>query len=123
MHLHFQNFLYICCDLFSHPLNINKTFKFYQTGMYKVLPTEPLHDVKEHISNIITEIVAHLTSEEKKLCQDTQSLVSGTRDQLRGSDYREILIVLAKQLRGENTYACKYPISKKYRKLKQNDMN
>ena len=35
--------------------------------MYEVLPTEPLHDVKEHISNIITEIVAHLTSEEKKL--------------------------------------------------------
>ena len=53
--------------------------------MYEVRPTEPLHDVKEHISNIITEIVAHLTSEEKKLCQDTQSLVSGTRDQLRGS--------------------------------------
>ena len=56
-------------------------------------------------------------------CQDTLSLVSGTRDQLRGSDYREILIVLAKQLRGENTYACKYCISKKYRKPKQNDMN
>lgn len=91
--------------------------------MYEVLPTEPLHDVKEHISNIITEIVAHLTSEEKKLCQDTLSLASGTRDQLRGSDYREILIVLGKQLRGENTYACKYRISKKYRKLKQNDMN
>ena len=91
--------------------------------MYEVLPTEPLHDVKEHISNIIIKIVAHLTSEEKKLYQDTQSLVSGTRDQLRGSDYREILIVLAKQLRGENKYACKYRISKKYRKLKQNDMN
>ena len=88
--------------------------------MYEVLPTEPLHDVKEHISNII---VAHLTSEEKKLYQDTLSLVSGTRDQLRGSDYREILIVLAKQLRGENTYACKYRISKKYRKPRQNDMN
>ena len=108
MHLHFQNFLYICCDLFSHPLNINKTFKFYQTGMYKVLPTEPLHDVKEHISNIITEIVAHLTSEEKKLCQDTLSLDSGTRDQLRGSDYREILIVLPKQLRGELTRTKKH---------------
>ena len=91
--------------------------------MYEVLPTEPIHDVKEHISNIITEIVAHLTSEEKKLCQHKLSLVSGTRDQLRGSDYREILIVLAKQLRGENTYACKYRISKKYRKPKQNDMN
>ena len=56
--------------------------------MYEVLPTEPLHDVKEHISNIITEIVAHLTSEEKKLCQDTLSLDSGTREQ--GSTTREL---------------------------------
>ena len=35
--------------------------------------------------------------------QDTLSLDSGTRDKLRGSDYREILIVLPKQLRGERT--------------------
>ena len=70
--------------------------------MYEVLPTEPLHDVKEHISNIITEIVAHLTDDEKQLCMDTLGLVSGTRNQLRGSDYREICIVLAKQLRGKN---------------------
>lgn len=69
--------------------------------MYSVLPTEPPHDVKEHISNIITEIVAHLTDDEKKLREDTLSLVSGTRDQLRGSDYREICIVLVKQLRGK----------------------
>ena len=62
--------------------------------MYEVLPTEPLHDVKEHISNIITEIVAHLTDDKKKLCENTLSQVSGTRDQLRGSDYRESALCL-----------------------------
>ena len=70
--------------------------------MYEVLPTEPLHDVKEHISNTISEISAHLSDDAKKLCEETLSLVSGTKDQLRGSDYREICIVLAKQLRGEH---------------------
>ncbi len=73
----------------------------YYLGNYEVLPTEPLHDVKEHIANIVTEIVPHLSDDEKKLFVETVSLVSGTKDQLRGSDYRETSIVLAKQLRGE----------------------
>lgn len=68
--------------------------------MYEVLPTEPLHDIKEHISNVVTEIVAHLPDDEKILCEKTLELVAGTKEQLRGSDYREISIVLAKQLRG-----------------------
>ena len=50
--------------------------------MYEVLPTEPLHDVKENISNIIPEISAHLSDDAKKLCEETLSLVSGTKDQL-----------------------------------------
>ena len=33
---------------------------FHYIGMYEVLATEPLHDVRENISNIITEISAHL---------------------------------------------------------------
>ncbi|PFX15194.1 putative serine/threonine-protein kinase [Stylophora pistillata] len=36
----------------------------------------------------------------KKLCGETLNLVSVTKDQLRGSDYHEICILLAKQLRG-----------------------
>ena len=68
--------------------------------MYEVLPTEPLHDIKEHISNVVTKIVAHLTDDEKKIRERTIELVSGTKEQLRGSDYREMAIVLAKQLRG-----------------------
>ena len=68
--------------------------------MYEVLPTEPLHDIKEHISNVVTEIVAHLPDEEKALCVKAVELGAGTKDQLRGSDYREMSIVLAKQLKG-----------------------
>lgn len=58
--------------------------------MYEVLPTEPLHDVKENISNIIIEISAHLSDDAKKLCEETLSLVSGTKDQLHGSDYWDL---------------------------------
>ena len=55
--------------------------------MYEVLPTEPLHDVKEHISNVVSEITAHFSDAEKCLCVQMLELVSGTKEQLRGSDY------------------------------------
>lgn len=70
-------------------------------GMYEVLPTEPPHDVKEHISKVVSEITAHLSDAEKCLFEQMLELVSGTKEQLRGSDYREMAIVLAKQLRGD----------------------
>lgn len=67
--------------------------------MYEVLPTEPLHDVKEQISNVVSEITAHLSDAEKCRYEQMVELVSGTKEQLRGSDYRGMAIVLAKQLR------------------------
>ena len=47
--------------------------------MYEVLPTEPLHDVKGHIANVVPEITHHLT-DEKVAFQQTLELVSGTKD-------------------------------------------
>ena len=47
--------------------------------MYEVLPTEPLHDVKEHISNVVTEIVAHLPDEQKALFEKSAELVQEQR--------------------------------------------
>lgn len=64
-----------------------RSIKDLHLGMYEVLPTEPLHDVKENISNVVTEIFAHLSDDVKKLCEETLRLVSGTKDQLRGPDY------------------------------------
>ena len=41
--------------------------------MYEVLPIEPLHNIKEHISNVVTEIVADLPDEEKALFEKQSS--------------------------------------------------
>ncbi|KAL9977624.1 hypothetical protein ACROYT_G015050 [Oculina patagonica] len=78
----------------------DKSLKDINLGMYEVLPTEPLHDVKEHISNVVSEIIPHPNDNEKALFEKTLELVAGTKDQLRASDYQEMAIVLAKQLLG-----------------------
>ena len=39
---------------------------FFQTENYEVLPKEPLHDVKEHIANVLIELPSHLEKDEKK---------------------------------------------------------
>ena len=68
---------------------------------YEVMPTEPLHDIKEHIKNILTEIPKHLNSEEKEHFQQIFNVQFGNKDKLRGSDYREGLIVIALYMRGK----------------------
>lgn len=73
--------------------------------MYKVLPTEPLHDMKEHICNVVSELKHHL-SQEEKLCEKTIELVAQTKEQLHGSEYREMAIVLSKQPRSLQQLYC-----------------
>ena len=86
--------------------------------MYEVLLTTPPHDIKEHISNVVTEIVAHIPDDDKILCEKTLELVAGTNKQLRGSDYREISMVLAKQLRGyKEKDTCNFKMSTSYMNL------
>ena len=47
------------------------TFTFFPIiGNYEVLPSEPLHDIKEHIANVLTELPSHLENEEKNAFQD-----------------------------------------------------
>ena len=65
------------------------------SGVYEVLPTEPLHDVKEHICNVVSEIKDQL-QEEKQLCVKTIELVAQTKEPLCGSD-REMAIVLSRK--------------------------
>ena len=43
--------------------------------MYEVLPTEPLHDVKEHVANVVSEIT-HCLTDEKVAFRQTLELVS-----------------------------------------------
>ena len=65
---------------------------------YEVVPVEPLHDLKEHINNILKELPKHLTEEEKVLFEESIEAVLSTKEKLRGSDYRLCCIVLALHL-------------------------
>ena len=74
---------------------------FFKACMKSCLQSHCNNDIKEHISNIVTEIVALLPDEEKALCiKAVELIVAGRKDQLLGSDYREMSIVLAKHLNG-----------------------
>ena len=80
-------------------------FNFFFSGVYEVLPTEPLHDMKEHICNVVSEIKDQLSQEEKQLCEKTIEFVVQTKEQLRGCDW-EMAIVLSKQLTGLQQLYC-----------------
>ena len=71
----------------------------------EVLPTEPLHDMKEHTCDVVSEIKDHLSQEEKQLCEKTIEFVVQTKEHFRGFD-REMAIVLSKQLTGLQQLYC-----------------
>ena len=74
--------------------------------MYEVLPTESLHDMKEHICNVVSEIKDQLSPEEQQVCEKSIEMVAQTKEQLRGSDYQEMAIVLSKEPRGLQQLYC-----------------
>ena len=76
------------------------TFTFFPIlGNYEVLPTEPLHDMKEHIANVLTELPSHLENE-KNAFQDIIEYSLGGKEKLRGCDYRLAAVIVAQYLRG-----------------------
>lgn len=79
--------------------NIN--FYGYFTGNYEVLPTEPLHDVKKHICNVLTELPAHLEREESDHFQSIIECTFAGKEKLRGCDYRLAAVIVAQYLRGK----------------------
>lgn len=66
-------------------------------GKYEVFPTEPLHDLKGHIHNLIEEVI-------KKACGETLQILKQVQDTvlskctLRCSDYRKAVILIYKSL-------------------------
>ena len=75
-------------------LNILKIL--FQIGDYEALPTEPFHDVKEHIANVLTELPSHLEKEEtKKAFLDIIECSFAGKEKLRGCDYRLAAVIVA----------------------------
>ena len=63
-----------------------------------MVPVEPLHDLKEHINNILKELPKHLNDNESDLFGEAVEAVLSTKEKLRGSDYRLCCVVLALHL-------------------------
>lgn len=74
----------------------------FQTGNYEVLPTEPLHDVKEHIANVLTELPSHLEKDGKIAFQNIIECSFAGKEKLRGCDYRLAAVIVAQYLRGND---------------------
>ena len=62
---------------------------------YEVVPVEPLHDLKEHINNILKELPKHLNENELILFKEVVEAVLSAKEKLRGSDYRLCFVVWA----------------------------
>ena len=68
---------------------------------YEVLPTEPLHDVKEQIKNIMEEIPRHLTKDELSEFKKLTEVLFDGKEKRRGTDYRKGCIIVSKHMRGK----------------------
>ena len=68
---------------------------------YEVCPCEPLHDVKGHIKNILTELPKHLHPGEPKEFVKAREIVFEDKQQYRGYEYRKAILIIANYLDGK----------------------
>lgn len=64
---------------------------------YEISPTEPLHDIKGHLSNVTDELLAQTTGNVKKKLSSIYSSVLG-KETLRCCDYRKCAILILQAL-------------------------
>ena len=65
--------------------------------IYEIAPTEPLHDIKGHISNLIEELLKVASGKLLEKLQGISQTVLG-RDTIRCSDFRKAIILIVKIL-------------------------
>lgn len=63
---------------------------------FTILPTEPLHDLKGHIANVIPELLSVLSGADKELLGSLTGKIIKP-NHARGCDWRRLIIVAAKQ--------------------------
>ena len=68
---------------------------------YEILGCEPLHDIKNHIENLYSELPRHLNSTERKLIEETIAVSFEQKEIKRGVDYRKSLVKVVIALEGK----------------------
>ena len=66
---------------------------------YQVMPCEPLHDLKGHISHLLKELPSHLSKEAE--CEIDRIVQETVREHNRGCDWRKALLLCASAVHGE----------------------
>lgn len=79
-------------------LALDPTAKLEQTGLgrFQILPTEPLHDLKGHLSHVLSELQRHLPQSAAEKYNDILT-ATVNRQHSRGCDWREAVCLLAIQ--------------------------
>lgn len=94
--------------MFDRP---DSTLKELYLQDYEIVPVEPLHAVKVHITNLYEEIPEHLNRDEKLIFEEAIKTSFAGKEAKRGCDYRKSLIDCTSFLR--------YKIDPEYHELLQ----
>jgi len=76
------------------------SFEDHSINTYEALACEPMHDISNHICNVLEELPNHLTKEVKAIFNETFQITLGGKETKRACDYRYAIILFAKRLRG-----------------------
>ncbi|KAK3734073.1 hypothetical protein QZH41_019812 [Actinostola sp. cb2023] len=76
------------------------SFEDHSINTYEALACEPMHDISNHICNVLEELPNHLRKEVKAIFNETFQITLGKKDTKRACDYRYAIILFVKRLRG-----------------------
>ena len=68
---------------------------------YKVLLSEALHDIKEHIRNLWEELPQHLTDEENACFSKVIEVTTKQKEKIRGVDFRLSTVIMCNTIHGK----------------------
>ena len=67
---------------------------------YEILSCEPMHDLSNHITNLLEELPNHVTEDVASVLQECKDLTLGQKEK-RAFDFRCLIITISSQLRGK----------------------
>ena len=68
---------------------------------YEILPCEPMHDLSNHITNLLEELPNHVPDDVASLLQECKDLTLGQKEKKRAFDLRCLIVMISSQLRGK----------------------
>ena len=74
-----------------------KTLDETNLGKYEVAMVEGMHDLANHIENLLKELPHHMKESDKEKFENIMSVFNQEKDKKRCCDWRKILLILAQE--------------------------